>query len=148
MYLEEQIADLLKRVAALERENSIPRCPGTVLDQIRGIQTRVAIACGVELEQLLGESRLESIVWPRQVAMFLVHKNVKASTPLIGGCFHRDHSTILHGVRTVKNRISYDASAAREVQTLEKLIVEFKSERAADFPVGSSPASAKRKGTL
>ncbi len=145
MYLEEKIADLLNRVEVLEREAAIPRCSVSVLDQIRGIQNRVAIACGVDLESILGDSHLEHLVWPRHVAMYMVMQHVNASRKLMGDCFRREHSTLWHAVRAVRNRVAYDKVVARQVQTLEKLILEFKSARTGDMNNDSSPASAEIK---
>jgi hypothetical protein len=65
----------------------------------------VAFMAGVEVEDLLGPSRKVPVVYVRQVAMWFVYRFGGKSLPFIGRCFGRDHTTILHGVNSVKKTI-------------------------------------------
>ncbi len=57
---------------------------------------------GVRLSDLQGKRRHKSIAFPRQVCMFLARKHTRYSLEEIGGYFGgRDHTTVLHAVRTV-----------------------------------------------
>src|SRR5215212_1511244 len=56
----------------------------------------------VRLSDLQSKKRHKSIAFPRQVCMFLARRHTRYSLEEIGGYFGgRDHTTVLHAVRTV-----------------------------------------------
>jgi len=66
----------------------------------------------VRLSDLQGKRRHKSITFPRQVCMYLARRYTRYSLEEIGGYFGgRDHTTVLHAVRTV----DADAKTEREV---------------------------------
>jgi len=72
---------------------------------------------------LLSPRRARSIVRPRQVGMYLAKKFTPRSLPEIGRRFGgRDHSTVLHAVRKIKELMKGDDILAREVSMLGKLV--------------------------
>lgn len=58
---------------------------------------------GVEPEMILSETRVRAVAWPRQHFMALCVDNGK-SLPQIGKYLGRDHTTILHGIRSFAAR--------------------------------------------
>lgn len=57
---------------------------------------------GIDVNELIGQSRSAKVAAPRQMAMYILDKN-NISSPQIGGILGgRDHSTILHGIKKVK----------------------------------------------
>jgi chromosomal replication initiator protein len=86
---------------------------------VERIVARVAAAFGVKPRELLGPSRLRAVLVPRQVAMYLAREAAKLSLPQIGRQFGgRDHTTVLHAVRTIRNALSADAALAGTVRQL------------------------------
>lgn len=83
-----------------------------------GIVKRVAAAFGVSAKDVLGSTRLRSVVVPRQVAMFLVRELCGLSLPRIGAVFGRDHTTVLHSLRKVAADMTADARLAGRVRQL------------------------------
>jgi chromosomal replication initiator protein len=74
----------------------------------------------VKLADLLSKRRQKSIALPRQVAMWLARKHTRYSLEEIGGYFGgRDHTTVMHAVRTVNERRSNDSSLDQDVARLE-----------------------------
>jgi chromosomal replication initiator protein len=70
----------------------------------------------VRLSDLQGKRRHKSITFPRQVCMFLARRYTRYSLEEIGGYFGgRDHTTVLHAVRTV------DADAKTEPEVADQL---------------------------
>ena len=69
------------------------------------IQETVCAEFGIELADLLSDRRSVAIVRPRQIAMWLARQLTPKSIPMIGRCFNRDHTTVLHAVETVERRI-------------------------------------------
>jgi chromosomal replication initiator protein len=65
--------------------------------------------------------RPENIAFPRQVAMFLSRQMTDSSFSAIGEAFGgRDHGTVLHACRLVKDRMEIDAGVRQVVHFLEK----------------------------
>lgn len=63
----------------------------------------VADRHGVSLEAVLGASRGREVVAARWEAMRRIHNEFGDSTPRIGRLFNRDHTTVLHALKEVKN---------------------------------------------
>jgi chromosomal replication initiator protein len=77
---------------------------------IQQIFDAVTSRFGVRLADLQGKRRTKSIVYPRQICMHLARRLTRHSLEEIGGYFGgRDHTTVLHAVRTIDQHRSYDA---------------------------------------
>jgi len=75
---------------------------------------------GVRLSDLQGKRRHKSIAFPRQVCMFLARRHTRYSLEEIGGYFGgRDHTTVLHAVRTVDGDMKDDPEVAKQVTHIE-----------------------------
>ena len=77
----------------------------------------------IRLADMTSKRRPENIAFPRQVAMYLSRHLTPASLSSIGEAFGgRDHGTVLHACRTVKNRMEVDSSVRQAVEYLEKTL--------------------------
>ncbi|HAB18546.1 MAG TPA: chromosomal replication initiator protein DnaA, partial [Verrucomicrobiales bacterium] len=91
---------------------------------IEAIQKRVAEHFDIRLSDMTSKRRPESIAFPRQVAMALSRQLTDASLSQIGDAFGgRDHGTVLHACRAVKNRMEVDAQVRQTVGYLEKQLM-------------------------
>ncbi len=64
----------------------------------------------VRLTDLQSKKRTKSIAYPRQVCMHLARHLTRHSLEEIGGYFGgRDHTTVLHAVRTIEQQRGYDS---------------------------------------
>ena len=80
---------------------------------------------GVRLADLQSKKRNKSIAWPRQVCMFLARKHTRYSLEEIGGYFGgRDHTTVLHAVRTVGQDMESDREIARQVNQIDGELIK------------------------
>jgi chromosomal replication initiator protein len=76
---------------------------------------------GVKLTDLQSKRRQKSIAFPRQVCMFLARRLTRYSFEEIGGYFGgRDHTTVMHAVRTVDAKRSDDDELHRVLTALEQ----------------------------
>src|SRR3954469_1740025 len=74
----------------------------------------------VRLSDLQSKKRHKSIAFPRQVCMFLARRHTRYSLEEIGGYFGgRDHTTVLHAVRTVDADIKSEKDIAEQLAYLE-----------------------------
>lgn len=79
----------------------------------------------VKLGDLLSKRRHKSIALPRQVGMWLARKYTRYSLEEIGDYFGgRDHTTVMHAVRTVDTRKESEESLKTDVSRLEARLVE------------------------
>ena len=78
---------------------------------------------GISLDELNGSSRVQTIAQARQVAMYLCRELTDLSLPKIGAKFGgRDHSTVLHAVRKITEKIGEDRSLYNQVTELTNQI--------------------------
>ena len=85
------------------------------------IQKRVAEHFDIRLADMSSKRRPENIAFPRQIAMFLARQLTESSLNTIGEAFGgRDHGTVLHACRLVKDRMEVDQNVRQVVNYLEK----------------------------
>jgi len=85
------------------------------------IQETVADYYQITLEDMKSKRRDKHIVFPRQVAMFLVREETPSSLPAIGQAFGgRDHTTALHSIEKIMNEQKEDERLRYELQALRE----------------------------
>ncbi|MEN9575168.1 MAG: hypothetical protein RL514_3023 [Verrucomicrobiota bacterium] len=85
------------------------------------IQKRVAEHFDLRFADMTSKRRPENIAFPRQIAMFLSRQMTEHSLNTIGEAFGgRDHGTVLHAYRVVKDRMEVDSGVRQTVLLLEK----------------------------
>ena len=86
---------------------------------IEQIQQTVVERFGMTMQELTGDRRSQSIVYPRQVAMYLCRELTDSSLPKIGKRFGgRDHTTVIHATSKIAKLIREDRSVYNLVQEL------------------------------
>ena len=81
----------------------------------------VAKYYNISVQEIVSSSRSKELVQPRQVAMYLVRQETDASLPEIGALLGgRDHSTVIHGVERVKERLESEDQLRRDVMSLRE----------------------------
>lgn len=70
----------------------------------------------VGVDRMLSKQRDREIVWPRQVAMYLMREQTDASLLQIGMVLGgRDHTTIIHGYEKVRSEMEHNERVHQEV---------------------------------
>jgi chromosomal replication initiator protein len=88
------------------------------------IQKKVAEHFDIRLADMTSKRRPENIAFPRQIAMYLSRQLTENSLSAIGEAFGgRDHGTVLHACRLVKDRMEVDSSVRQVVSYLEKQLM-------------------------
>jgi len=86
---------------------------------VEQIQETVVERFGMTMQELTGDRRSQSIVYPRQVAMYLCRELTDSSLPKIGKKFGgRDHTTVIHATSKIAKLIQEDRSVYNLVQEL------------------------------
>ncbi len=87
------------------------------------IQKKVADYYSIKIADMHGTRRSRPIARPRQVAMFLAKQLTTKSYPEIGRAFGgRDHTTVMHAVKTIENLTERDPQLAEDVRLLERIL--------------------------
>jgi chromosomal replication initiator protein len=106
-----QLEQLLKDILQEEARRAIT---------VEQIQKRVAEQFDVRIADMTSKRRPASIAFPRQVAMYLSRELTKHSLNEIGDAFGgRDHGTVLHAHRQVRERMSKDERLRQLVASLD-----------------------------
>ena len=78
---------------------------------------------GVSIADLKGGKRNAEIVFPRQIAMYLIRNmtetSLKAVGVILGG---KDHSTIKHGIEKIENELQSDETLSNTINIIKKKI--------------------------
>lgn len=89
-------------------------------------QTIIKIICefyGISLPELLKKSRKTFLVKPRQIAMYLLREDTKASFPDIGARLGgKDHSTVIHAYRKIVEEVENSENLKQEINLIRERI--------------------------
>ncbi|MEN2494724.1 MAG: Chromosomal replication initiator protein DnaA [Hyphomicrobiaceae bacterium hypho_1] len=98
--------------------NSEPR-PIRIEDIIKTISRHF----GISKPDILSQRRHRSVVWPRQIGMYLAKQLTARSLPEIGRRFgNRDHTTVLHAIRKIETALGNNQHLRDEIDDLKKIL--------------------------
>jgi chromosomal replication initiator protein len=109
-------------IAARVLEDIIPSGEARTLTQ-DGIKKVVANFYGITVEEMCGKRRDRHIVFPRQVAMYIIREETASSLPAIGQAFGgRDHTTVLHSYEKILQDTRDDPRVQAEIAKIRELL--------------------------
>ncbi len=90
---------------------------------ISSIQREACRFFGISHAELVGSKRSQSIVYPRQIAMYLSRELTDLSLPKIGDEFGgRDHTTVMHATAKIQKLMSEQRDVYNQVQQLTNAV--------------------------
>jgi chromosomal replication initiator protein len=105
---------------------------GMLADTVRANARRITVdeiqkACAahfkIDPSEMRSKRRARAVARPRQVAMYLAKKMTPRSLPEIGRIFGgRDHSTVIHAVRTIEQLRESNPDMDADVRALQRLL--------------------------
>lgn len=97
------------------------RCDRPV--SLSAIQREVCRYYGIGNADIISSKRSQSIVYPRQIAMYLSRELTDLSLPKIGAAFGgRDHTTVMHATAKIQKLMSEQRHVYNEIQQLTNTI--------------------------
>jgi len=109
-------------MAAKLLQDVIPSTENRTLS-IDAISRTVANFYHISLEEMKGKRRDKHIVFPRQVAMFLIREETASSLPAIGQAFGgRDHTTVLHSYEKISTDSKEDQRLQSDLRKLREML--------------------------
>ncbi len=107
----ERLADLLVR-------------PGERRITIDAIQKKISEYYKISTRDMTSKRRAREIARPRQVAMYISKELTSRSLPEIGRRFDRDHSTVIHAIKTVRTLMNRDHAFRDEVTHIKHIVAQ------------------------
>ncbi len=96
---------------------------------IDNIQTIVCKYFKISKNEMLSSRRSRYLVRPRQTAIYLAKMLTSKSLPEIGRCFsNRDHTTVIHSVKTIEKLRKEDNELNLKIDTLKNKILYNKED--------------------
>ena len=87
------------------------------------IQQAICNYFEIPMEKLKSKSRKRETVQARQLAMYFSKLYTKSSLAVIGNkCGNKDHATVLHACKTVKNLVDTDKNFKKHVEELDGIL--------------------------
>jgi len=91
--------------------------------KIQEVLDAVSISFDIRIKDLLSPKRNKEIVLPRQIIMYLLRENLHLSFPQIAKALGgRDHTTIMHGYRKMKNLIKEKDTLRHDIDAVKDKI--------------------------
>jgi len=78
----------------------------------------VAEFFALSMDELCGPGKTKAVAQARQIAMYLCRELTDLSLPRIGQTFGRDHTTVMHADRKIRNEIAQRRKTFEQVQEL------------------------------
>ncbi len=126
--LEGIVTSLLAYSTVLNQEISVDLANIVIANSIKTVKKQVTFELIVETvcsyydinsDVLYGKSRKREISDARQLVMYLAKEYTQMSSVNIGLKLSRDHATVLHSCKTVKERLSIDKKLQEDIETIK-----------------------------
>jgi chromosomal replication initiation ATPase DnaA len=110
-----KLAQLRREVFELE-ENKM--CASGNVDTVKTVAVEVCQKFNVTFDRLTMKCRENAVAVPRQVVFYIARELSDIRLAELGRIFHKDHGTVLHGYRSVKDRMTVDREFAEIIEQL------------------------------
>ena len=74
---------------------------------------------GINPDVIFSKNRIRDVADARQIIMYLSHKLTNLSSSAIGNKLNRSHTTVLHGIAAVEDRVNFTKDLYKAVSTIE-----------------------------
>lgn len=91
---------------------------------VGGIQKTVEEYYRISHADLVGKKRSANIAYARQIAIYLCRTLIDMPLSSIGTEFNRDHTTVMHSMKVVEDKIKKSGETNEELEILRRMIIE------------------------
>jgi len=91
----------------------------------RDIMDAVSRFYNIEHKDLIGQGRKKELVWPRQISVYLMRKEINYSYPTIGAELGgRDHTTAMHAYNKILDEIENkdNEKVVQEIESIRQIL--------------------------
>ncbi|KKW23482.1 MAG: chromosomal replication initiation protein [Parcubacteria group bacterium GW2011_GWA2_51_12] len=112
----ERVKDVLSQIIFSPKKRSVS--PKRIMEIVSDYYN-------VTVDDLIKQSRKKEYVTPRQVAMYIIRKELETSLPMIGEIFGgRDHTTVIHAVDKVQTQSKLKDGLRHEISLLTNRVYQ------------------------
>jgi chromosomal replication initiator protein len=138
--IDRNIRELEGAIVKLQVQSSVDRAPISLdlarralgelvrpaVEYVPTLHDIITVVCdfyNIRLSDLQSQNRQRSVALPRHVCMYLARRCTRHSLEEVGGTFGgRDHTTVMHAIRTVEAKIVSDPEFAAVMRLLEERV--------------------------
>ncbi len=73
----------------------------------------------ISTDDILSKSRKKYLITPRYISMYLMSELLSLTLKEIGSIFNRDHTSVMHGIKTIKLDLKVDKDLQKAIETLK-----------------------------
>ena len=84
------------------------------------IKNLVCREFGITVKDMISNSRKQSVVRPRQIAIFLSRRHTNQTIQSIGKNFNRYHATVIHSINAVEKALKKKGEVQKQVDIIEQ----------------------------
>ncbi len=106
---------LVRKALPAAGDGGTPLAAGAAAPTVGAIQEAVSGVLGVPRSELLSSRRTPRVARARQLAMYVAREMTELSLAQIAREFDRDHSTVLHAIRSVSQRLEPGSETATAI---------------------------------
>ena len=102
------------------------------------IEAIIQIICsgeGFSKEDLFSRSRNGELVFARQLIFYFCHELKLGPDRFIGSQIYRDHATVIHSAKVIKNYIDTDKHKADKIKDYWKIILKYKEKESSEINI-------------
>lgn len=115
-----KLAALRREVCDLEKNEMTGKSDSGVTVKLVAIETCSKFS--ITFDRLTMQSRSNEVAIPRQVIFYVCRELCDVTSTELGRIFRKDHGTVLHGVKQIKNRMDVDEPFASMVNDIIKSV--------------------------
>ena len=101
-------------------KNIVTSRKGITIDVIKNLVSR---EFGITVKDMTSNSRKQSVVRPRQIAIFLSRRHTKHTIQAIGKNFNRYHATVIHSINAIEKEIKKNGEAQKQLDIIEQKLI-------------------------
>jgi len=122
--MKEETFTISELIEEIEKEIPIDFDPNAkMIYKCDDIINVVTTSTKLNRQILMARSRRRDIVRARQIAMYLMNKYTKFSFKKIGFVFDRDHATVIHAKKVIKDALNgFDPELKVQTEQAEKML--------------------------
>jgi chromosomal replication initiator protein len=113
---------LVGRALGQHRELPAAARGGDTAPSVEAILDAVGSVLGVSRADILSKRRTSRVARARQLAMYLTRELTSLSLAQIARAFDRDHTTVLHAIRTVDGRLEPGSETSEAIGRIHRLL--------------------------
>jgi chromosomal replication initiator protein len=132
--LGEPLTPALVRRALSSSSRADAPAPPADGPSVAAIQQAACTTLDVSQRDLLSTNRTARVSQARQIAIYLTRELTSLSLAQIAREFNRDHSTILHAIRTVNGKLEPNSETTRALEDARQLLAPTTVQRRSDSP--------------